>query len=59
VQRRDFITRLSGEAAVLAPAPAPAQTKVPRLGYPWIGAEGTDGLVMTPSLLARAHEVIE
>jgi len=43
VQRRDLITGLIGAAAVLVPAPALAQAKVPRLGYLWIGAEGTDG----------------
>jgi hypothetical protein len=62
VQRRDFITGLIGAAAALVPGPTPAQTRVPLLGYLWIGLEETDGptlgglragLVVPQSLLAR------
>jgi ABC-type uncharacterized transport system substrate-binding protein len=43
VKRRAFITVLIGAAAALVPAPAPAQARLPRLGYLWIGSQGTDG----------------
>jgi putative tryptophan/tyrosine transport system substrate-binding protein len=43
MQRREFIVLLGGASSFVRPVAAHSQPRVPRLGYLWQGAAGTDG----------------